>query len=855
MRFMQPDTAAPIVPRPVIAPAPLLVPALGFVAGIVLGRLDLPSPGAAAVALISLAVLLAGRAARGGTAARTTLVCIGSVAAIAGLARFHALSAIPADDVSRALGVDDQLARIRGMVVTAPSLRPPEIRNAYLPTQPPPARVEFVLAAESTCTTPATRVSGLVQVHVIADSLAITPGDEVEVTGWLSRVHGARNPGEPDWAEIAARSGIRSRMSVESPRLVRSVGRGSAPRRYFAAARAWVRASLLGALPPDAEGASRLLDALVLGQRSAVERSVDDAFKRIGAVHFLSVSGFHVGVLAGSIYWLVRSVLRRGARTAALAMGAAIIAYALLAEPNSPIIRAAVVGVLACVGVLIGRRMAFLNWLSLAVIVVLAWNPLDLFSAGFQLSFLLALALLTVVHAIERSFRNTRGGDVPQDAETRLQWIGRKTRRFLVSLVLINLVCWAISVPLVLHHFGMFTPWAAIQAIPLTPCIVFITIFGFVVLAVGAVWPAGAALLGPLLARAAGGLTAAADWLARIPGSAVECTPPPAWFAWCTYGLVAAALLLWFRQPVVRRFVKRLAPQPIRQPIALALIVAALLAWIGWAALPAVRSAGAQLDVLAVGNGSAALLTTHAGGAAVFDCGSLQNFDAGAALRDAARLRGVRGFDLIAISHANLDHFSGIPALLDRYPARRLAAHPAFAADAARSPATRKFLAELGGRGLSALAAGDRFDVGDCRATVLWPPPQTDPAWDENDRSLVIRLEYAGRRILLPGDASQIALAALRQAHAAGAIDLRAEVLIAPHHGAVVDATADFYRAAAPQWVIVSNSRHRARLDALLGRDFGAPVPRLIVTGRDGCAQVTIGPTGDVSVTAPFASE
>ncbi len=833
-------------------PAPLLAPALGFIAGIVAAESGFSIPGSAGVtALMAAAVLAVGRCLRTGRCG-IAMVCVALVAALAGAVRYQAAIRLPADDVSHSLGAEDQLVRVAGVVLTRPRTRPVEVRNPYIPAAPRP-RTDFVIELTGTgAGAGAAPLRGLVQVYVDGDGVDVAPGDEVEVTGWINRIRGPRNPGEPDWSAVAARSGVRARMSVDSAALVRKVGRSRAWLGMYADLRAGVRASLLGTLPPDAESASRLLDALVLGQRSAVERRVDEAFTRVGAVHFLSVSGFHVGVLGLVTFWFVRYVARRGRRTTAVVTAAALIAYGLLAEPNSPIVRSVAMGVLACAGVLIGRQRALLNWLSLALIGVLAWNPLELFSAGFQLSFLLVCGLLTVVACFQRFFNRVRG-DAPRDADTWRQFVIRKCTRWLSALVITNVVCWLLAAPLVMHHFGLFTPYSALQLVPLTPYVALLTILGFVTLIAGAVWPWAGELLGRVLAEATDGLTAAVDWFAGMPGGVIECTPPPAWFVWSTYGGLAVVWLLW-RRPVGQRAPATRVRFTHRRAAAVAVGVAVALAWIGWAVLPVVRPPGVRLDVLAVGNGSAALLTTREGGAAVFDCGSMQNIDTGSMMAAAARAEGVRSFDLVAVSHANFDHFSGVPRLLARYRVARFASHPTFVGDGRRSVATRRFLAAVGSNAPGRLSAGDELTVGGARLSVLWPPARPGEGWDENDRSIVFRVEYAGRRILVPGDASQVALAELARLHAAGEIDLRADVLLAPHHGAVVAASRTFYGAVGADWVVVSAQRARRPIEELIRGVLGGDV-RVFVTGEEGCVRIEIDRGGITQVSAPFAGD
>lgn len=113
--------------------------------------------------------------------------------------------------------------------------------------------------------------------------------------------------------------------------------------------------------------------------------------------------------------------------------------------------------------------------------------------------------------------------------------------------------------------------------------------------------------------------------------------------------------------------------------------------------------------------------------------------------------------------------------------------------------------------------------------------------WDENDRSLVFRLTAFGRRALIPGDISRDAIRALLELHENREIDLRCDVLIAPHHGAIVPETAEFIAAVEPEAVVVSTGQDRSRLRQLLFDQFGAEC-RMYSTDESGAVKISISP-------------
>lgn len=840
---------------------PMLAPAAGLILGIVLSEYTPAPPAWLRTAtllgpLAPIAVLLTGAAGR--RPARTTWHAA-AVLLLAGVGvgfwRHRLAVELPADHVAHVTSAEPVLARLAGTIVSAPHFHPPNRRNPYLPYDPP-GRTSFILAAEElrNADTPHP-LCGLVRVAVEAEPGELAAGVRVQVTGWLYRPIGPRNPGEVDWARWSRLQGIHAGLKVEHPEHVVILDRSAALwRRVTQMVRSRARALLLEpAASATREEVPGLLDAMVLGQRSAAGRAVDEAFLRTGAMHFLSVSGFHVGVLAASGWWLAQRILRRSRHAAAVFTIALLCAYAfVLAEPNAPILRAGIMGVLVCLAELLNRPLAVLNWLALSAVCVLTISPLELFRAGFQLSFLLMLVLLTIVPRVYAGLlRRGEDSDAPRDADSLPALLCRWVWRGAAGLLITCATCWVASLPLTLAHFGRFAPWGALQSAVITLPATITIVMGFFTLLTGLVWPAGGAVLARLVGAVSAGLLTLVDWLAGAPASLVESRAAPAWLVLVTYGILTLAAWIALGQRF-GEFHRRV------RAISVTGCGAALAAlWAGWWFAPAFASAPVlRLHVLAVGNGSATLCVAGSGEALVFDAGTAHNFDAGERTARAAQALGVRRWKAAVLSHANFDHYSGLPTLLERVPAERLWFNAPLEEQAGRVPGVRRFLEALAAARApeaAVLRAGDRLRLGEATLEVLWPPDDPDAGWRENDRSLVVLVRVAGVRLLLTGDIERAAMHELLARHASGQADLLADVLVAPHHGSVVPGeTAALLRAVEPAVIVVSAGGPRPRLEALVRQTLGEEV-ELISTDSCGAVEVRVNAGGRFEVLTPFA--
>lgn len=239
----------------------------------------------------------------------------------------------------------------------------------------------------------------LVQVPV-SDTLAgWVPGATLLARGKPQAIPPARNPHQFDYAAYLRTRGICGRFRPNAgsrilPAYARAPG---SPGQGVAHLRHLLTENLEGAgYHPEVAG---LIRALVLGDRSGLDPDLYGAYQRAGAVHLLAVSGLHVGLVAALCSWLLWPVRRLpGGRWAHFLLGLGMLwGYAVLAGFGPSVVRASVMCSIASYALLINRQGDSLHFLALAALVMLGLvDPLWLFQAGFQMSFLAVWAILTL---------------------------------------------------------------------------------------------------------------------------------------------------------------------------------------------------------------------------------------------------------------------------------------------------------------------------------------------------------------------------------------------------------------------------------------------------------------------------
>lgn len=552
---------------------------------------------------------------------------------------------------------------------------------------------------------------------------------------------------------------------------------------------------------------SALLRGVVLGETRDIPQDVLVAFRRSGTAHILSVSGLHVAGLAALILGLCAAL--RLPRSISLPLGfTAVLLFAGIAVGGAPVVRATVMLFLVMLAQASGRRRDPLHVLALAAVVVLAPNPLALFSAGFQLSFAAVVGLVLLAQRIQHSLERALPGP-------------------LASGMAVSLAASIATAPVSLLVFGQASVMGVVANLFVVPVITPVTGLGFVSILMGWVSPSLSAVLDGVAAVPLAWTVSMARLFSRGPVLSQEhvgvAVAVAAGLVGSHFGGKAAA-----RRPpddLARRFVRRTGPALL----VLGALAGALVYGAGAFAEVTVADAmaarrwptGVEVRMLDVGEGNAALLRTPGRHAALFDAGPE---DAG--VPEQLRDLGVRRLDLVLISHPHADHFGGLAGLAGSMPVDMLVdavVYGAAAGGAAAPPPEAaayfrlRSLLVAGGATYQRAQSGQTLRVGPVDILMFPPSEPLDPttgAW-EGDRinaaSIAAVVTWDDLAILVPGDAEAAELA---HRHLPPV-----DVLFVPHHGSRDGVTPRLLAAINPALACISVGAENT---------FGHPAPEIL---------------------------
>ncbi len=663
------------------------------------------------------------------------------------------------NDISRWLQEEPAPCRIRGVLIDEPLTRHPRPRPlTHIPSIPTTSFTLAVSAVEGR--EGWVDASGRVRVVAETETLAVHAGDTVEVFGWLSSPARPDNPGEYNWYEHYRDQRITAIMRVRRP--VIAVVR-------LDAAEPWNVARRLAQIHHYGENVLRrhlgpshsgLAIALLLGDTAALDTEEWQAYVRTGVVHVLAISGFHLAVLSG-IVWFCGRWTGLGSRTLAIAVMAAVILYAALTGARPSVVRSAAMVCAYGLAVLLGRPVHHANAFALAWLAVVIHCPTDIFHLGCQLSFLSVFVLIWGAGRWLVPPPPTPQQQLLQETYGPLRRRLQAVIRWIYQAYLISLLLAVVNAPLILYWHNILSPVGIVLGPPVILASSIALVCGFVVILLaplGSWLTAGPAGLMELALASCGWLVRQADGL---PGSTIY-APAPAvvWVIGFHAGLIAAVL----------------APPEWSWRGWKALVVWVLLGLVVQWHRP--DSDELRVTFLAVGHGGCTVVETPDGRVFLYDAGTMSGPDV-VRQRIAPYLwhRGVRRIDELFLSHGDMDHFNGVPELLRRFRVGRITTTPTFADRHTEGIDLVLAAIERAGVPVRTTAVGEHLVAGEVEIAVLHPP-ESGPPGPENVRSMVLHLRYQGHGILLTGDLEGIGQEMVRRQP----IEPVA-VMMAPHHG------------------------------------------------------------------------
>lgn len=543
-------------------------------------------------------------------------------------------------------------------------------------------------------------------------------------------------------------------------------------------------------LKNTSESGGAFILSLLIGERQLLGPEREEAFRKSGVTHILSISGLHV-TMVSILFWglfsflvalpfLSRFVL--GFRLMPLAPLIPLWFYVALAQYPVSALRAGFMASLFLVSLTIWRRLDLLSALALAAFLILAISPLSLFGASFQLSFMAVLFLILFFPRWQKLCQK-----VPQKVPDSLWGRGPKgvwlfLLKLLVDSLAISIITLAALWPILLFHFHEVSIVGLIANAVVIPLVNFLVMpLSFLSVVVLPLWSV-AGFFSDITLKVV-------DWFGSHSG----------------WGIFNGAISFWqlvFYYGAIFLFLIPKEFWATKWKLAVSLPLMALVFWGG--KMPA--DGNLKVTFVDVGQGDCAVIQFPNGKAWVVDGGGIKGSD-----WDIGRFivapflweNGIHKVDTLFLSHPHHDHYKGLGFIVEKFGPKILFTNGDNAPES-EDLEWKEFLSKVE-QGKVAIqkvtSALIPIEEAGVRLEFLTPGSEgTIPHFNTNDNSIVMRLTFKEVSFLLPGDLMEAGEMLLLESKP----NLRSSVLKLGHHGSETSTTEKFLSAVDPKYAVIS---------------------------------------------------
>lgn len=618
-------------------------------------------------------------------------------------------------------------------------------------------------------------------------------GDLLAVRTLLGKPHGFRNPGVFYYPRYLAMSDIwvtgkiRSRLHVAKVNVPFSLF----DKLYYLPEQMRTTISRILDQSLSLQHAA-LYKAILIGDRSSVDKNTLELFKTTGCMHILAISGLHMGIISGFLFFIVHWLLRQSEwvilhfpvkKTAAMLCLPPIFLYTFIAGSNTPVVRSFIMSAIVIVALCTNRRKSAFPLLSLAALIILIMDPRSLFSASFQLSFAAVTAICITIPFVSQNLSQ-------KTSQNNHKILIRRLSIWLISAFIISVSATIGTLPILLYHFNRISTIGPLANIIIEPLIcLWGLLLGFI--AIPFIWisPPMASLIFKLGSFCFYPAVYILKIFSNLPYASVY-LPTPSRSLLLIY-ILSFSLLFYSGKTRFRLF-----------GVA-GLVTTIFFLFNAPINLFANSSNKSIITFLDVGHGSSTLIQMPNGKNILIDGGATTTLQFNIGEHVIAPFlwhKGIKRLEAVILTHPDSDHYNGLDFVVKHFTPNIIWTSTIDG----KSDGYSSFLSMARRLGIRVEIPRENQIIireGNIDITCLSRPGEMGKP--SNDQGLILRYRHNQFTSLFPGDISSSAEKKL----VSQAKPIQSDILLASHHGSATSNSNLFLETVKPDMLVVSNSR------------------------------------------------
>lgn len=591
----------------------------------------------------------------------------------------------------------------------------------------------------------------------VSNEIQINIGDELYVRGLFEKPEGVRNRGGFDYSKYLYSKNIYGILRINKDSEINLIKKSNVMIINKIQESIY---NILGRVFPKNE--LGIVLGMLIGDISYVSEDIQNDFKDSGISHLLAVSGSNINYIILFSKFVFGKIF--GKKISNYFVIVFIIIFVLVSGASSSVVRAGIMGIIIILADIFAKKSNVYSSIAISAFLILIYNPLIIFDIGFVLSFAGTFGIVFLYEKLQGFFITNFV-------------VKNKILIYMLETLAVTLSAQIILLPIMMYSFNSISTLSLITNIIIVPFAGILTILGFVIYVSGLIFFPLAKFLSYIVFV----LTKLIITIAKIFAD----------FKYSTI-LIFTPKILWIiiYYLLIYKIVKRVKNKFINYFLFFLIFIALLIeVW---------PCNYVKINFVDVGHGDCTYIETKNKKTILIDGGGSENSDYNIGEKIVMPYlldRGKMKIDLMIISHMHDDHVEGLLTVIENIKVGKILVGPI----KEKTKLYEDFISIVSKKGitLQTIYGGDVIKIDDITIDILYPNEQNEIEDNENNNSLVFKLNYFDMSILFTGDIEKEVENKLKK-------DIAANILKVPHHGSKTSSTEGFIQKVKPQISIIS---------------------------------------------------